>query len=358
MATVTAEVRVDPGKLRRFVGLVLTDLGMSSNDAELAADVLVSTDLRGQHTHGVWYLPRYIQGIRGGGINPDAKPRTVQETPATAVLDGDGGLGALVMMRACAIAADKAGTVGCSTVAVRNSNHFGAASHYTLWLAERGMIGLIVANSLPAMTGPGGKARMLGTQPLSYAAADPDGQGAVMLDMALSLVAGTRVSQARDRGESIPEGWIVDPNGQPTTEPADFFAGGALLPLAGHKGYALAIFAEILSGVLSGAGVTHGVRSHDPVKPSDTGHCVIAINVSAFMASEEFATRLAALRAEIHAAPVIDGGQHAILPGEPEYAHERESRINGLELDRLIWQALKGVATDLGREADLEQARA
>src|SRR5262245_39424183 len=127
-ATVTSNAAqvVEPAGLERFVALVLADLGLTSEDAAAAARALVETDVRGQHTHGVWFLPRYVTGLRGGGIRADARPRVVHETAATALVDGEGGLGALVAVRACEVAARKAKQAGCTTVLVRNSNHFGA----------------------------------------------------------------------------------------------------------------------------------------------------------------------------------------------------------------------------------------
>lgn len=350
-------VHVDPDLLREFVAHVYTDVGMNAQDADESARAMVWTDLRGQHSHGVNYLPRYVASLRGGGIRPDAVPRVVTESAATALLDGDGGLGALVTFRACDIAAEKARKAGCAMVLVRNSNHFGAASAYTLRLAEMGLIGIVAANSAPGITAPGARTRMIGTQPFSFAAPDPDGEGPVMLDMAMSLVAGTKVRQAMNRGESIPEGWIVDTQGRPSTNPKDFADGGSLLAIGGHKGFALAILIEMLTGVLADAGITHGVLSHDLVNPSNTGHWVMAIGIEAFMPRERFLERLADLRAEVHGAPTADGASAPILPGEPEVAHERDSWKHGLELDPLTWDALSALAGDLGRSTELEALR-
>jgi LDH2 family malate/lactate/ureidoglycolate dehydrogenase len=348
---------VDPPGLERFVTLVLTDHGLEPEDAAAAARALVETDVRGQHTHGVWFLPRYVTGLRGGGIRSAARPRVIHETVATALVDGEGGLGALVAVRACEIAARKAKEAGCATVLVRNTNHFGAAGYYIAHLAEQGLLGFAAANSMPALAAPGARARMLGSQPISFAAEDPDGQGPVVLDMALSLVAGTKISQARERGEAIPADWAVGDDGLPTTDPERFFDGGALAPLGGYKGYGLAVLVEILCGVLSGAGVTAGVRSHHPTTPSDTGHWLYAIDVEAFLPRDEFRARLAALRAEIHAAPVAEGAPGVILPGEPEFRHAAEVARHGLELEPLIWDALAKLADDVGRRDELEAAR-
>jgi LDH2 family malate/lactate/ureidoglycolate dehydrogenase len=354
---VPSAVTVDPARLEAFVGLVLRRCGMGSEDARIAAAVMVSTDVRGQHTHGVWFLPRYVTGLRGGGIVPDARPEITHETAATALIDGHGGLGALVAARACEVAARKAREAGCATVLVRNSNHFGAAGYYSATLAEQGLVGFAASNSMPAMAAPGARARMLGSQPISFAAEDPDGAGPILLDMALSRVAGTSISQARERGEEIPDDWAVGSDGLPTTDPNKFFDGGALSPVGGYKGYGLAVFIEILCGVLSGAGVTSGVQSHHPTSPSNTGHSIIAIDVESFMPREMFRDRLAALRAELHAAPVAEGANAVMLPGEPEARHASATAEHGLDLEPLIWNALAELAADVELIADLESAR-
>jgi LDH2 family malate/lactate/ureidoglycolate dehydrogenase len=352
----SGSVWVDPDDLKRFVSVVFQDLGLGRQDADISAEAMVRTDMRGQHTHGVFYLPKVVAGMRGGGVRLAAKTSVVRETPATAVLDGDGGIGFAVAVAGCDLAAQKAREVGSATVLVRNSNFFGAASFYTLRLAEQGLIGTIGANSTPGVAPPGALKPVIGTQPISYGVPDPDGQGPIILDIAISQAAGTKVRQALERGESIPEGWLLSPDGRPTTDPRDMDAGGMLLPVGGHKGYGIGIWVEIMAGVLAGAGVTHDVLDQSVVTtPSDTGHWITAMSIDAFSERSAFDARLAALRAEVHAVPTREGQPHPILPGEPEFAHERYCSEHGLELEKIIWDRVRQVAGEVGRSDDLEQ---
>lgn len=343
------DVRVDRGRLRRFVAAVYEDAGLSPEDAAIAAEAMVRTDERGQRTHGVWFLPTYCEWLRNGTIRADAEPRILSETPATAVLDGDDGLGAVVALRACEIAARKAREVGAATVLVRNGNHFGAAGIFSLWLAERGVFGIVAANTAPVVAAPGSRGPVLGTQPISYCAPAPDEHGPVMLDMALSVVAANRILQAEARGESIPEGWLADPDGEPTTDPSRFLQGGALMPMGGHKGYGLGILVEILSAVLSGAAMGHEqTENFRTTRPPGVGYWISAFDIAAFMPQEEFAARLVELRGQVHAAPTAAGADPLILPGEPEWRHELRTRANGLELGPDIWARLVDVAEASG----------
>lgn len=365
MSAVTEKqaVRVDPEELTRFVARAYESAGVPPEDAAVAAAPMVRTDARGQHTHGVYFLPTYVQCLTEGGMmgtfNPKAKPRVVRETRGTAVLDGDAGLGSVVTTKAVEIAARKAREVGMGTVLVRNSNHFGAAGIYTLMLAEQGLGGLVMANTGPGVAAPGSRGGVFGTQPISYCFPNPDGEGHVMLDMALSHVAGTKVLQAITKGESIPEGWLTGPDGKPTTNPNDLMQGGALVPMGGHKGYGLGMLVEIMSGVLSGAGITKQLMAYreQPGLSSNTGHFVAAFDLEAFMPAGEFERRLAELRAEVHAAPVAEGANGIILPGEPEWRHEADTRANGLELEQFLWDGLVKLAQERGLTAELPRLR-
>lgn len=350
-------VRAEPARLKEFVAAAYRAAGLAEADAAVAAEAMVRTDERGQHTHGIWYLHQYLPQIRNGVINPSARPRVVRETPATALLDGDAGLGAVVASAAAELAVRKARDVGFATVLVRNSNHFGAAGYFTLRIAEQGLVGLMAAGAGSGVAAPGSATGVIGTQPISYCVPDPDGQGPVMLDMALSTVAGTKVLQAVARGDSVPEGWIVDSEGRPTTDPARWRDGGALLPVGGHKGYGLGILVEVMSAVLSGAGVTKQLTAnYQAGRPLDVGHWVAAFDVEAFMARDEFARRLAALREEIHAAPTAPGVDSLMLPGEPEARHAAETAAGGLEVEGYIWQTLVDVADELGLRDELGRA--
>jgi ureidoglycolate dehydrogenase (NAD+) len=350
---------VDAGRLRSWVERLLRKIGFDDPDAEIGAKVLVRADLRGHRTHGVRFLPIYLPLMRGGGIRPTARPRVVRETASTAVLDGDGGLGQIVAYRAAELGIRKAlESSGAVTVLVRNSNHFGAADYYPLMCAETGLIGLVMTNTPPVMSAPGSRRAVIGNAPVAYGIPGPEGRHLV-LDIALSATAGVRVATARQRGEAIPEGWLIDADGRPTTDPGQLAHGGSLVPAAGHKGWGLALLVETLAGVLSGAGVLTGVSDWPslPTVPSRTGHAMIVIDPGAFMDRAEFDARVAEMVETIHAAPTTEETAQVRLPGERALEHETSALAEGLELDAATWHALCGMAAELNLVAELSEAR-
>lgn len=352
-------VVVDPDRLQGFTVVVLRDLGFGAEEAEIGAKVLVRADLRGHHTHGVRYLPIYVPLMRGGAIRADAQPKVVQETASTAVIDGDAGMGHIVAYRATehAIRKTREGS-GTVTVLVRNSNHFGAADYFPLMCAEAGLIGIVLTNSEPVMSAPGSRGSVISNSPFSYGVPGPDGRHMV-LDIALSVTAGSRIAMAHERDESIPEGWLTDPEGQPTTDASYIYKGGALVPVGSHKGWGLALLVETLSGVLSGAGIlTQVLRYYAfPEHPAQTGHAIITIDPETFMPREEFDARFKRMLDEVHAAPRITGADRILVPGEIEFEHEAKSRAGGLELDAHTWSTLLGLAEESGRSDELEEIR-
>jgi LDH2 family malate/lactate/ureidoglycolate dehydrogenase len=338
-------VIVDSGRLRLAVAAIYEAVGLRPDDATAAADAMVRTDERGHHTHGVRLLPRYLEWLANGTTQPDATPTLLRESAATALVDGNNGFGSVVALHACEIAARKAREVGSATVLVRRGNHFGAAGTFSLWLAERGLVGLVAANTAPVVGAPGSRVPVIGTQPISLCAPAPDEHGPVMLDMALSVVAANAILQAHERGESIPEGWLNGSDGRPTTDPGALLEGGALVPIAGYKGYGLGIVVEILSAVLSGAGMGYQQTARFQAgEPPDVGYWISAFDIEAFMPLDEFKARLAGLRGHVRSAPTVDGASPLILPGEPEWRHEVEAREHGLELEADLWLALNDVA--------------
>jgi ureidoglycolate dehydrogenase (NAD+) len=356
-----AHVGVSVDRLEAFVETVLHDLSMRKHDARVAAEILVNADLRGRHTHGVWFLPAYVRMLQAGGIDPTARPAVVHETSTTAVVDGAAALGQLAGRYAAEVAIRKARAgAGIVAVLVRNSNHFGAAGYYASMCAAAGLIGIVTSNSRPITTAPGVLGPVLGSAPLAYAVPGDGGGPPIVFDGALSHVAGTRVMQAVERGEAIPEGWIVDREGRASTAPEDLLVdGSALLPLGGgHKGFGLALLVELLAGILSGAGFGYGVRSHvaHPELPSCTGHAILAVDVGAFMQPTDFAGRMGALREQIARAPRALRADPVRLPGSAADAHERVARTRGLELEAIVWTRLVRLAEQLGRGEELRSA--
>src|SRR5215469_12052608 len=244
--------------LHEFSERVLAAAGVPPEDATLAADVLLAADLRGIDSHGVARLRGYFDAVRSGKINATPEMRVVRETLTTATVDADNGLGLVVGPRANELAMDKALDAGSGWVAVRNTNHFGIAGYYALQAVERDLIGWAMTNSSALVAPLFGTTRMLGTNPLAIAFPG-DEEPPIVVDFASSAVAFGKIEIARRLGRAIPEGWAIDASGGPATDPQAVYDGGALLPLGstrelgGHKGYALAMMVDVLSGVLSRA---------------------------------------------------------------------------------------------------------
>jgi ureidoglycolate dehydrogenase (NAD+) len=338
---------VDGGRLRSFCAAALVAAGAVEADADVAAEVLVRTDLRGVHTHWVQGLPIHVRNLLDGGTTSPTQTRTIRQSPTTAVVDGQHGIGFVVASRAMDLAIQKATQSGVGVVLVRNSNHFGAAGHYALAAAEAGLIGFATSNASPIMAAAGSKRKVISNAPQAYAV--PTGRFPMALDIAMSATAGFKVRMAAERGEAVPEGLVLDADGRPTTDPRDYAAGGALAPLGGHKGYGQALLTETLAGVLSGSGVTSGVVPwlvHTGT-PTRAGHSFAALDVSCFMDREEFYTRMQALIDELHAAEPAPGVERVLVPGELEHEREQRARSRGLELDDVIWSHLEDVARDL-----------
>lgn len=358
-ATTDQAVRVDPSKLVDYGAATFESVGVPDDDARLGAELLVGNDIRGVHTHGLRCLPIYMPLLRGGAMRADATPEVIRETGGTAVVDGNDGLGVTVAAHATDIAIEKSKENGAGAlVLVRNSNHFAANGAFALRCAEAGLIGFVTTNAVPVMAAPGARGRIVSNAPVAYAVPVSSGPP-ILFDVALSESAGSRIIMAMNRGTKVPEGVLVDADGVPTTDPSVFRAGGALTAIGGHKGYGLALFAEILSGVLSGAGVLDDVLhfpSH-PNEPSKTGHTIAALNIAAFMDPAEFDERLRGLIDSIHGAPAAkDSDTGAMMPGELEAAHERDTEENGLELDAVSWQELLDTADEADTRESLEAA--
>src|SRR5690348_6743712 len=278
---------VDPGKLRAFARTVYEACGVPGPDAALLADSLVQADLWGHQSHGVLRLDWYRKRILAGSMSACTQPELVSDAGSIAVIDGRDGVGQVLAKRAMEEAVARAGRHGIGAVAMRNSNHFGTAMYWTRIAARAGCIGFLSTNASPSMAPWGGRSKVLGNNPWSIAA--PAGKRAPMiLDLANTAVARGKVYLARQRGEPIPEGWALDADGRPTTD-AQAAIDGIILPMAGHKGYAITVMMDVLSGVLTGSGFASGV--HGPYQAehrSRCGHLALALCVDAFQPLAEF----------------------------------------------------------------------
>jgi LDH2 family malate/lactate/ureidoglycolate dehydrogenase len=342
-------MKIAVAKLEAFCINALRNAGVSEDDARTTAEILVLTDTWGVFTHGTKNLRGYIRRLQGGGIRKTARPRIVREGPGWAIVDADSGLGMIGSTFAMRTAMAKARSAGIAYVGVRNSCHFGAAGCYATMAVSENMIGLAMANDTPTMTVPGGRGLILGNNP--FACAIPTGEKhPILLDIAMSVVAGGKVFAAAAKGETIPETWMVDSQGRPTTDPTLFPHAGALQPMAGHKGYGLALMIETLSAILTGASIASHVLSwsfSDPSLATGHGAAFIAVDVNALTPVAEFARRMKQTIQEIRAAPTLAGSQ-IYLPGEMEWALRETALREGIEMPEDVLASLRSLGTEMG----------
>lgn len=346
--------------VRQFTQNIFLAMGCSEVHAALAADVLLKSDLRGIDSHGVARLSGYIRLWEKQRINPTPNIRIIHETATTATIDGDAGLGLVVAPFAMQVAIEKAKTYGSGWVSVRNSNHFGIAGYHALMAVEQDMIGFAMTNASPLVAPTFSGERLLGTNPMCYAF--PAGKyPPVIVDMATSAAANGKLEIAQRSGKQVPEGWIQDQQGNPTTDPHALKTGGALLPLGSdrehgsHKGFGLSATVDILSGVLSGAGFGPWVPPfvsflEPPVNPpgQGIGHFLGAMRVDGFRPADAFKVDMDIWIERFKSASTIDPNQKVIIPGEPELEAELDRMQNGIPLVDAVAKDLYELAVKMG----------
>jgi LDH2 family malate/lactate/ureidoglycolate dehydrogenase len=277
-------------------------------------------------------------------------PEVVSDAGAIAVIDGHDGVGQVLAQRAMEEAIARAKRHGLGAVAVRNSNHFGTAMYWTRIAAAEGSIGFLSTNASPSMAPWGGRSKLLGNNPWSIAA--PAGKRAPMiLDLANSAVARGKVYLARQRGEPIPEGWALDAQGRPTLDPQAAID-GIILPMAGHKGYAITVMMDVLSGLLTGSGFASEVHGpYQAVERSRCGHLALAMRIDAFQPLAEFEARMERLIEALKSAPRAPGCEEIFYPGEREARNDAQNRAHGLELPEATLAALRALGEATGVDA-------
>ena len=335
-----------------FGATVLRGAGVRPPDAETIATFLVEANLRGVDSHGVARLPFYVRRMVKGLINPRPRPRVLRRRGACALLDADNGLGVLVGQDAMARAVRLARRFGVATVVVRNSNHYGAAGMHCERAAARGMIGLSSSNGEACLPPWAGRRPFFSNNPFALAA--PTRRFPVVVDFATSVATRGGLMLARQTGTPIPEGWALDAEGRPTTDPAAA-AAGSLLPIAGPKGYALAMALEVLCGVLGGGAYGPGVKSlfANWKEPTGTTHFFQAIDPGAFLPGRAFLDRMDEMVAQIAAAPRAAGAEPIRVPGERRHRLRAERLRHGIPLHARIAEDLEGLAREVGARARL-----
>lgn len=342
--------------LKSFVTRYFVRMGVNPEDALVAADVLVSADLRGVESHGVIRLNSYYGSrIAKNLIDPTTPLRIINETPTALALDAGNGLGMVAGYQAMKRCIQKAGESGMAMVTVRNSNHYGIAGYYAMMALEHDMIGVSFTNSQPLVAATYGRTRMLGTNPIAVAV--PAGSHRpYVLDMATSIVPIGRITVYEKRGQAIPEGWGVDHDGRITTNPANVHD-GALMPLGGpdflrgYKGYGLGLLVDIFSGVLSGS--LFGPSVGDPEKPAGVGHFFAAVRIDGFREVDLFKQDMDRLMDDLQNAPKEAGQERIYIHGEKEFECAERYAREGVPVLESTVDALKLAAGQAGITFDL-----
>jgi len=340
--------KIDVASLRSFASDTFAALGMPRADADVQADALVAADLRDMHTYGVACIPAYAECLTQGRINPRPNIKMERRGPWALACDGDNGMGHLVASRAMDAAILTAEKAGIGIVVVRHSNHFGAACIYPLMALKKNFIGIIMANSSPAVAPWGGREKLLGTNPVAVAV--PTGRyPPFVADMAMASVGRLKIREAKRKGLSIPSEWAFDSQGKPTSDPS-LALSGSLAPMGGPKGFALITLVDILAGVLSGAQFGGGVLSFltNLDREADGGNLVIALDVKVFMPFTEFARRMDTLIDNIKAVPLAEGVKEIRISGERGAKSEAEQRQSGISLDSDTIVGLSELGEKLG----------
>lgn len=323
--------------------------GLLPEHAAISAGLMVAADARGAGAHGVFRLPQYVRRIRSGGINQRPDIRLVEDHLAVALLDGDNGMGHVVMSRAADIAIKKAQRAGIGWVGVRRSNHAGPAALYATMPLERDMIGLYLAIGNANHMAPwGGIEALLSTNPIAIAV--PAGKHPpVVHDMATTTAAYGKVKQKARRGELIPEGWMIDGSGKPLTDPSRV-AEGSLLPSGGYKGYGLAFMFGLLAGALNGAAAGRSVVDFnaDSVTPTNTGHAIAAIDIARFADVTAFKKQVDALCDEITSSTPLPEAGAIRIPGERSAEARARNLSAGIPVSDDLLAELNQLAVDCG----------
>lgn len=347
-------------QLLHFTKTVFEKIGCTASDAELAAKVLLSADLRGIDSHGVARLSGYVRLWEVNRVNAKPNIRIIHESPSTAVIDGDGGLGLVVAPFAMQVAIDKAKTAGTGWVSVQNSNHFGIAGYHAMMALQHDMIGWAMTNASPLVAPTFSVERLLGTNPICVAV--PAGQEpAFVADLATTTAANGKLEILQRKNQEAPSGWVQDKMGGPSVNPHELKSGGALLPLGGdrehgsHKGYALGAIVDIFSAVLSGANYGPWVPPFPAYVPmpeeqpgKGIGHFFGAMRIDAFRPAEDFKFNMDKWITRFRAAKTIEGQERVLIPGDPEREMEERRIRSGIPLLKVVEDDMEFLAEKFG----------
>jgi LDH2 family malate/lactate/ureidoglycolate dehydrogenase len=344
---------IDSERLKRISHDILIKHGASEEEASTVAKHQISANLMGHDSHGILQLATYLDRIKKGHIVPGAKFEIVNETPATAKINGNWGFGQVVQTRATKLAIEKAKKNMIAAVTVAYQSHVGMLGTYTRMAAAEGMIGQMYCDSGrgPKQVVPfGGRDPRLGTNPICIALPS-NLDGPIFIDAATSQVAAGKVALYRNRHKPVPSGWLVDKEGNATTDPNDFFSGGALMPMGGtdggHKGYGLGAMIDVFAGILTGLG-----WGEDPQARHNDGSLFIAINVAAFRPIEEFKDEVTGFTGFLKSSRPAHGFKEVMYPGEIEWLTMQERLKTGVSIEDDTWTVVTKLAASVGVSTD------
>lgn len=339
---------LDAELLVRAAAVILEGAGVSAESARTVAGALVDGDLRGIPSHGLLLLPMYVDRLRAGSVSTADRAEVVTDFGAIAVLDAGNALGQLTGDQAMALAVEKAKAHGVGAVTVRHAFHFGGAFRYVEQAAAAGCVGVAAANTRPLMPAPGGTTRVVGNNPVAIGV-PRRGESSLLLDMALSEAALGKIRLAQAEGKTIPPTWATDASGVSTTDPGAAIA-GMLLPMAGPKGYGLALMVDVLTGVLSGGAFGDRVQGMyaDVRVPNDCAHFFLALDVATFGDADAFEKGAASLAAQVTAGATAPGVERLFLPGQRESEAADAARANGVGIDESVLDGLRSTAALVG----------
>jgi LDH2 family malate/lactate/ureidoglycolate dehydrogenase len=345
---------IQPARLERFVEDLLGAAGADRHEAQIVAEHLVNANLAGHDSHGVMRTIQYLAEIRTGKIVPGKSANCLEEWESGAVIDATGAFGQVACHEAMQRAIGKAGSATLAAVTIRNCNHSGRLGDYVEMAVQAGMIGLVTANGGGAgqWVAPfGGRERRVSTNPIAFAAPSA-GPFPVVLDISTSIVPEGKVRDYLQRGDPVPEGWLVDSQGHPTNDPSQLYANpaGAILSLggqSGHKGFGLAFMVDVLAGALSAAGCPRA-GDFDPAHGS--GLFMLAINIERFGAQTEFATRVAEMIDYFKSSEPAAGFDRIMVPGQFEYEQRQLRQQNGIGIPDQVWGEMCALAERFNQE--------
>lgn len=350
-----SDTRVSVAQLSRYITTAMQALGLPDADAATVGRLMAQADLQGSDGHGVIRLPQYSRRILAGGVNVKPNIQVVQERAAMALIDGDNGMGHLVMQQATELAIQKARTCGIAWVGSRFSNHAGPASLYARMPLAHDMLGLYFAvgnaNHLPPW---GGLDMLLSTNPIAVAIPTAE-EAPIVLDMATTVAAYGKVKAKAQRGEMMPEGWMIDRQGQPLLDPKRSEE-GFLMPIGGYKGYGLSLVVGLLAGTLNGAAMGRSVIdfNHDDHSVTNTGQAIAVIDPAAFGDVGEFKARVDQLVRELRGSERMPGVERIWLPGEQSEAKRTAYERDGIPIAPALLTQLNTVSAQLNVPALLD----